>query len=37
MLHRMRARVDVRAIHARELRATGWPWVEEIIRSGGEL
>src|SRR5712691_11414721 len=37
LLHRMRARVDVRAIHARELRVTGWPWVREIIASGREL
>jgi len=37
LLYRMSSRVDVRAIHARELRASGWTWVEEIIRNGGEL
>jgi predicted unusual protein kinase regulating ubiquinone biosynthesis (AarF/ABC1/UbiB family) len=37
MLHKMRARVDVRGIHARELPASGWRWVEGIIRSGKEL
>ena len=33
LLHRMRARVDVRAIHAREIRATGWAWVDEVLRT----
>ena len=37
LLYKMKARVDVREIHARELRATGWPWVDEIIRGGGQL
>ena len=37
LLYRMKARVDVRDIHARELRASGWAWVEEIIRGGGQL
>jgi predicted unusual protein kinase regulating ubiquinone biosynthesis (AarF/ABC1/UbiB family) len=37
LLHRMKARVDVRGSHARELRGSGWPWVEELVRSGREL
>jgi aarF domain-containing kinase len=37
LLHRMKARVDVRGVHARELPAAGWNWVDELLRAGAEL
>jgi hypothetical protein len=37
LLHRMNARVDVRAVHARELPGAGWSWVDELLRAGAEL
>jgi predicted unusual protein kinase regulating ubiquinone biosynthesis (AarF/ABC1/UbiB family) len=30
MLYTMKARVDVRAIRAREIRATGWDWLDQV-------
>jgi predicted unusual protein kinase regulating ubiquinone biosynthesis (AarF/ABC1/UbiB family) len=37
LLHRMKARVDVRGVHARELPAAGWSWVDQLLREGAEL
>jgi predicted unusual protein kinase regulating ubiquinone biosynthesis (AarF/ABC1/UbiB family) len=37
LLHKMKARVDVRGVRARELPRAGWSWVDEMIRAGAEL
>ncbi|HEX9407584.1 MAG TPA: AarF/UbiB family protein, partial [Thermoanaerobaculia bacterium] len=37
LLHTMKARVDVRGVHAAELPAAHWSWTEELRRAGVEL